>query len=105
MTPHRGGRGHSLTPKISPLLSESQAQANARDHGVTFEEAQTVFGDPLSLTWPDPDHSVGEARLIDLGWSAHGRLLLVVYTERHGRIRIISCRPATRQERRRYEEG
>jgi hypothetical protein len=82
-----------------------KAQANVRDHGVTFEEAQTVFGDPLSLTWPDPDHSVGEERLIDLGWSAHGRLLLVVYTERHGRIRIISCRAATRQERRRYEEG
>lgn len=82
-----------------------KAQANVRDHGVTFEEAETVFGDPLSFTFPDPDHSVGEQRSIDIGWSRQGRLLVVVYTERQGSIRLISCRPATRQERRRYEEG
>jgi uncharacterized protein len=63
-----------------------KAQANARDHGVTFEEAQTVFGDLLSRTFPDPDHSVGEERLIDIGLSTRGRVLMVVYTERHGRI-------------------
>src|SRR5215471_11085559 len=84
---------------------EDKAQANARDHGVTFDEAQTVFSDPLSRTYPDPDHSVGEKRLIDIGLSTRGRVLLVVYTERHDRIRLISCRFATRQERRHYEEG
>ena len=82
-----------------------KARANARRHRVTFEEAKTVFGDPFSLTFPDPDHSVGEQRYIDIGRSARGRLLVVVYTERQGRIRIIGCRPATRNERRRYEEG
>jgi len=82
-----------------------KANANARKHRVTFEEGETVFGDPLSLTFPDPDYSVGEQRFIDIGWSARGRLLVVAYTERQGRIRIINCRPATRNERRRYEEG
>jgi uncharacterized protein len=82
-----------------------KAAANARKHRVTFEEAETVFRDPLSLTFPDPDHWYGEHRYIEIGYSVRGRVLVVSYTERQGRLRIISCRPATRKERRRYEEG
>jgi uncharacterized protein len=77
--------------------------ANLRKHGVTFREATTVFGDPLSMTIPDPRHSRTEARSIDLGLSHRQRLLVVAYTERHGRIRIISARLATRAERLKYE--
>jgi uncharacterized protein len=82
-----------------------KATANARKHRVTFEEGETVFRDPFSLTFPDPDHRHGEHRYIEIGLSARRRLLIVSYTERQGRIRIISCRIATRKERRRYEEA
>jgi uncharacterized DUF497 family protein len=82
-----------------------KTRANVRKHGVTFEEAATVFADPLSVTIPDPDHSVGEARFLDLGLSREGRLLVVAYTERGDRIRIISARPATRSERRDHGEN
>lgn len=82
-----------------------KAQVNARDHRVTFEEAATVFRDPLASTIPDPDHSLGEERYLTMGLSTQGRLLVVSYTERQGRMRLISCRLATRRERRRYEEG
>lgn len=82
-----------------------KAAANARKHGVAFQEATTVFGDPLALTIPDPDHSSAEARFLDLGLSHRGRLLVVAYTERGDRIRIISARPGTRRERRQYEES
>jgi uncharacterized protein len=78
--------------------------ANLRKHGVSFREATTVFGDPLSMTIPDPRHSRSEARFIDLGLSHKHRILVVSYTERRGRIRIISARPATRAERREYED-
>lgn len=84
---------------------DEKAAANAKMHRVTFEEGETVFRDPLSLTFPDPDHWHGEHRYIELGHSTRGRLLIVSYTERQGRIRIISCRVATRKERRRYEEA
>jgi len=80
-------------------------EANARKHGVTFEEASTVFGDPLSITIPDPEHSEREVRFLLLGRSKDGRLLVVAHTERRGRIRIISARPAVRRERREYERG
>jgi uncharacterized protein len=80
-----------------------KAAANARDHGVEFVEAQTVFGDPLETTIPDPDHSVGEHRFLSMGRSAAGRLLAVSYTERGGRLRIISARLATARERKAYE--
>ena len=83
-----------------------KAAANLRKHGVSFEEASTAFGDPLSLTIPDPDHSGSEERQILLGQSAAQRLLVVVHVERHGdELRIISARPATRRERRDYEEA
>lgn len=81
-----------------------KASANLRKHGVTFEEATTVFGDPLSITIPDPDHSELETRFIDLGRSHHGRLLVVAYAERGETIRIISARQATRGEKSKYEE-
>lgn len=81
-----------------------KAQGNLKKHRVGFEEASTVFGDPMSITIHDPDHSIGEMRFIDIGLSQPGRLLVVAYTERGNRIRLISARQATRREKRRYEE-
>jgi uncharacterized protein len=80
-----------------------KARANLRKHGVSFEEATTVFADALSLTISDPDHSETEARFLDLGLSHQGRLLVVSYTEREDQIRIISARLASRVEKRTYE--
>jgi len=80
-----------------------KAAANVKKHGVEFAEAVTVFGDPLEVTIADPDHSDGEVRFLSLGMSAGGRLLVVAYTERDGRIRIINAREATSQERKQYE--
>jgi hypothetical protein len=71
---------------------------------VTFDEASTVFGDPLALLMPDPDHSVGEERYLVLGMSNQQRLLVVAFAERPPRTRLISARRAARSERRRYEE-
>jgi uncharacterized DUF497 family protein len=82
-----------------------KAANNGRKHGVTFEEAAIAFGDPLSLTIPDPDHSSGEARYLLLGMSDKRRLLVVTHAERGDRIRLISARIATAHERRDYEEG
>jgi len=84
---------------------DDKAETNHRKHGVTFEEAKTVFQDPLSLTFPDPRHSWGEIRNLHIGLSAEGRLLIVVYVEKRATIRLISSREATREERRLYEEG
>ena len=81
-----------------------KAEANLRRHGVSFEEAQTVFTDPLSITLADPDHSEDEERFIDIGMSDNRRVLVVVYTERGQRIRLISARQATSAERKQYEE-
>ena len=80
-----------------------KAEENLRSHGVAFTEAQTVFGDPLEVTILDPDHSDGEFRFLSLGRSEAGRLLVVSYTERGSRVRIISAREATPKERRGYE--
>jgi uncharacterized DUF497 family protein len=81
-----------------------KAATNLKKHGVSFEEAVTVFKDPLSMNMPDPDHSEGEQRFIVLGTSVRSRRVVVSYTERPPRTRIISARLATRQERRQYEE-
>jgi len=81
----------------------AKAASNADKHGVTFAEAMTVFGDPLELTIGDPDHSQGEFRFLSIGFSAEKRLLVVAYTEREGRTRIINAREATPRERRKYE--
>jgi uncharacterized DUF497 family protein len=80
-----------------------KAQSNKRKHGITFEEASTIFGDPLSITIPDPAHSVGEDRFITVGTSVDNKLLVVVHTDRDDIIRIISAPNATRSERRQYE--
>ena len=74
-------------------------------HSVSFQEAATVFGNPLSETFDDPDHSVGEQRFIIIGHSAGGRLLFVSHTDDGKTVRIISAREATRTERKQYEEG
>ncbi len=81
-----------------------KAAENARKHRVTFTEATTAFDDPLSVTIPDPDHSVGEQRFLLLGMSSRGRLLVVAHAERDATIRIINARRADRQERQMYEE-
>lgn len=80
-----------------------KAKKNNKKHGVHFEEASTVFFDPLAATFDDPDHSIGEHRLITVGFSSIGRLLVVSHTERGKTIRIISARPATTRERTRHE--
>jgi hypothetical protein len=84
---------------------ERKAAVNLRRHRISFLEATTVFGDPLSITISDPDHSVAERRFVDVGRSSRGRLLVVSYTERGERIRIVSARPATRREQNQHEEA
>ena len=84
---------------------EKKAKTNAVKHGVRFEDAATVFADPLSLTIPDPAHSQAEERFIILGESHTGKLLVVVHTARSDNLRIISARRASRRERKNYEEG
>ena len=84
--------------------NEQKAQTNLRKHGVSFDEAETVFDDPLAITIPDPDHSQAEVRFVDIGQSDKGRLLVVTYTERGKQTRLINARIATRTERIKYEE-
>ena len=86
------------------IWDRDKAAANLRKHGVDFEEAATAFGDPLSITIPDPDHSAGEERWLLVGYSSAGRLLVVAHTERGDEIRLINARSATRRERETYEE-
>jgi len=83
----------------------NKAKSNLAKHRISFEEASTIFGDPRSLTIPDPMHSDLENRFITLGASHRGKLLVVVQTERGDNIRIISARIASRRERRNYEES
>ncbi len=82
-----------------------KAAANLRKHGITFQEASTVFGDPLAITFDDPDHSANEDRHITFGLSRAKRLLVVSHTERGARTRIINARLMDAKERRIYEEG
>jgi uncharacterized DUF497 family protein len=82
-----------------------KAEANLRKHGVDFEEAATVFSDPLSTTFPSQDHSENETRFLTIGLSANRQILVVAHTEDANVIRIISARRATSQERRFYEKG
>jgi uncharacterized DUF497 family protein len=82
-----------------------KAAANLRKHGVSFDEAVTAFGDPLSILLPDPDHSAREARYLVMGRSKQGRLLVVAFVERSPQTRIISARLATKRERHDHEEG
>jgi uncharacterized DUF497 family protein len=82
-----------------------KATANVKKHGVTFQEAATIFGDPLAITFDDPDHSMSESRYITFGLSLQKRLIVVSHTERGDRTRIINARLMDRKERRIYEEG
>jgi len=80
-----------------------KASANLKKHRVAFDEAATVFYDPLAATFDDPDHSASERRFITVGYSSRGRLLVVSHTERGNSLRIISARLASAQERKRHE--
>ncbi|MFM6013895.1 MAG: BrnT family toxin [Dolichospermum sp.] len=82
-----------------------KAESNLSKHGISFTEAQTVFDDPLYVDFYDPDHSETEHRYIIIGESSKNRILLVAYTEREDKIRIISARKVTKQELKAYQEG
>ena len=82
-----------------------KAALNLRKHGVSFDEAATVFLDQLAVSGADPDHSLGESRYVTFGMSSLGKLLAVSHTYRPGGVRIISARRVTRFERNMYEEG
>ena len=83
----------------------AKSLGNETKHGVAFSEASTVFGDPLALSWPDPEHSVGEYRQLTIGYTEGQRLVIVAHTEREGRTRIITARLASPIERRLYESA
>lgn len=85
--------------------NSDKATLNLEKHGVSFQEAATVFHDPLSVTFPDTDHSIAENRYVIIGLSRFEQLLIVAHIDREEKIRIISARKATRQEKRFYEEG
>lgn len=85
--------------------NRDKAKANLSKHTVSFDEAKTVFDDPLYIDFYDPDHSDDEERYIIVGQSQQRRLLVVSYTERKDRIRLINARDATRMEKNAYEEG
>jgi len=84
---------------------EDKAKKNLKKHRVSFEEASTVFSDPVSRTIHDPEHSDEEERFVILGESHRRRVLVVCFTDRDERIRVISARVANRRERKKYEEG
>lgn len=82
-----------------------KAVKNIKKHKVSFEEAASVFGDSMAYTFADPDHSIGEERWLTFGLSRLGRVLAVIYTERKGKVHLISARVATKHERKFYEEN
>jgi len=84
---------------------ETKAKTNLSKHGVSFDEAMTTFDDPFYVDFYDPDHSDDEERYIMIGQSKNNRLLVLSYTERENRARLISAREATRSEKNAYEEG
>ena len=84
---------------------KEKADLNISKHGVSFEDASSAFGDPLSVTIPDPEHSQGERRYILIGETMRRKLVVVAHTETRSTIRIISARYANKQERRTYEES
>ena len=85
-------------------MGSEKGSSESAQHGISFDEAATVFGDLLGTTVPDPDHSLAEHRYITIGMSNRHRLVMVAHTERRERIRIISARELTRSEREAYEE-
>ena len=84
---------------------DDKAESNRDKHGVSFDEAKSVFYDGLSLTGYDPRHSIDEDRFLTMGLSNLGRILVVSHTDRNGAVRIISARVAGRSEKKRYENG
>jgi len=86
-------------------VDPEKAARNLKKHKVSFEEAASVFGDPMAYTFSDPDHSVGEERWLMFGQSRMERILAIIFTHRRGKYRIISARLATRNERKTYEEA
>jgi uncharacterized DUF497 family protein len=84
---------------------EVKAKTNFKKHKVSFEEGKTIFNDPFLFTFPDARHYSTEERFINIGLSAHSRILVLTHSERQDKIRIISCRKATAREREFYEEG
>lgn len=87
------------------VWNNKKAESNLKKHGVAFGEAQTIFDDPLFVVLGDIDHSDAEDRFIAVGKSAAGRVLMVSYTERGDKIRIIGSRELTPRERKQYENG
>lgn len=90
--------------KLEFEWDKQKAKANQKKHGVSFEEAQSIFQYPLSINFDDPDHSIGENRYIIIGLSSQNRYLFVSYTDRGNKIRLISARLVTPKERRAYEQ-
>lgn len=86
-------------------MGPGQGSAESPEHRVSFHEAATVFGDPLAITYQDPDHSILEQRFITVGMSRSGRVLIVAHMDRGENIRIISARKTTLSERKHYEEN
>lgn len=91
--------------KLTFEWDEVKAKENLLKHKVPFDEGETIFNDPFLLTYPDVDNSETEERYVNIGVSAKDRILVLINTERRGKIRIISCRKATMLERRDYEES
>ena len=94
-----------MTAELRFEWDETKAAKNIEKHRVSFDEAATVFDDPMFITFIDEEHSVDEERYITIGLSKQGRLLMVAHTDREGRIRIISARKATKTERQFYAEA
>jgi uncharacterized DUF497 family protein len=97
--------GQYGAPPLISVLDPTKAAVNLKSHGVSFHEAATTFQDPLARIHDDPGHSTLEQREIIVGHSSQGQLLVVSFTGRGSNIRVISARPATRRERRDYEEA
>lgn len=94
-----------MTAELGFEWDADKAHRNAGKHGVSFEEAATVFDDPIFITFIDDEHSIDEERYITAGLSNRGRLLILAHADRQGRIRIISARRATKKEEQFYAEA
>jgi uncharacterized protein len=91
--------------KLTFEWDEAKSRENQKKHKVGFDEGKTIFNDPFLLTFSDIDPPDAEERFVNIGLSIRDRILVLIHTERQGRIRIISCRKASVRERRHYEEG
>lgn len=87
------------------IWDKKKANTNYGKHSLSFEEAATVFGDPFAITFPDPDHSIGEIRYLTFGLTSIGKYIVVAHTEEIDQIRLISAREMTGKEKKIYEEG